>query len=203
MKTIKLLITPYLLFFCFSIVNAQMADKSLKMSITYPDQDIYRLLDFQDIDYCKVNITGKEIKGKQYYVVMKEFTKGKLTNNDTLFNTLTSNYVKPVESDTLSFFIIAHQTKERDVKIKFGFEGYSFIKEFKNESSLDYDLKEVSWQFPIEIDKPFYAFSYILPYVKGSTHYYCAPAKSGKDIEKWGQEFGIEHYILIEMNFFE
>lgn len=204
MKTIKSLIAPYLFFMCFFTASAQMPkDNTLKMSVSFPDLDTYRLLGFQDIDYYKVKIEGNKLKGKQYYVVSKEFVKGKLTSTDTLFNTVSNRYVRPIEQDTLSFFIISQESKEKDIKIQFGFDGYSSIKKFKNKTTLDYKLMDVAHLFPIEIGKPFYAFAYILPYVQGDIHYYCAPAKSGKDIETWGSEFGIEHYYLLEMCIFD
>lgn len=55
---------------------------------------------------------------------------------------------------------------------------------------------------PIETGKPFYAFAYILPYEKDGYKYYCAVESSGKDIEQWGAEFGIKHYILFEINLY-
>jgi hypothetical protein len=202
MKTFKQLITPCLLLLTIIASGQMPKDNYLKMSLSFPDLDTHRLLDFQDIDYYKVNITGNDLKGKQYYVVSKEFIKGKLTVTDTLFDTTKSPYVKPVQHDTLSFFIISQESKEKDIKIQFGFDGFNSIKKFKNQSSLDYKLMDVAHQFPIEIGKPFYAFAYILPYVQGDIQYYCAPAKSGKDIETWGEEFDIEHYYLLEMCFF-
>lgn len=200
----KFLKAACLLLLLSAPVRAQMAKSGeLKMSVSFPDLDTYRLLNFQDIDYYNVKIAGKGLNGKKYFAVTKEFTKGKLTASDTLFNTANKSYARPITSDTLSFFIISQQNEKRDVKIQFGFEGFSSIKKFSNQTTLDYKLMDVAHLFPIEFGKPFYAFAYILPYVEGDIHYYCAPAKSGKDIESWGKEFDIEHYYLLELCFFE
>ena len=43
----------------------------------------------------------------------------------------------------------------------------------------------------------------LLPYEKDGYKQYCAVESSDIEIESWGKEFGIKHYILFEMNFFE
>lgn len=201
---IKLLRVAFILLVTTTAAQAQMANgNSLTMSVSFPELDMYRLLNFQGINYYKVKITGKDLKNKKYYMVTKEFTDGKLFKTDTLFNTAKQNYVRAMETDTLSFFIMSQQNSEKDIKLQLGFDGYSNIKRFKNLSSSDYNLMNVGSLFTMETGKPFYAFAYIQPYIDGTTQYYCAPEKSGKDIEKWGEEFNIPHYILFEMNFFE
>lgn len=53
----------------------------------------------------------------------------------------------------------------------------------------------------IEYGKKFYLLAYILPYENEGTKYWCAVENSGKDIENWGKEFGIKHYLVFEMIF--
>jgi len=53
----------------------------------------------------------------------------------------------------------------------------------------------------IEPGKEFYALAYILPYEKDGWKMYCAVDSSGKDVESWGKEFAIEHYLVFEMKF--
>jgi hypothetical protein len=60
-----------------------------------------------------------------------------------------------------------------------------------------FDIKFLS---PI-FDEKFYLLAYILPYEKDGTKYWCAVESSGKDIENWGKEFNIEHYLVFEMLF--
>ena len=43
----------------------------------------------------------------------------------------------------------------------------------------------------------------ILPYEKDGFKYFCAVDNSGIDVENWGKEFGIEHYIIFEMKFYK
>ena len=82
------------------------------------------------------------------------------------------------------------------------FDRFEIEKEYKSINSKDYSLRDFGTYFPIIPGKPFYAFAYILPYEdKEGNKYWCAVESSGKDIETWGKEFGIKHYILFEMNF--
>lgn len=165
--------------------------------------DIYRLADWMGVDYQKATFTGKELKGKNYYVVYKEVWDGKITKTDTLIKSSKSlSYAPPIDSEIFEIAVMGGKTDEKTLKAEFIFNRFSTMYEFKSESTDDYSLRIMDRQ-PIEIGKPFYAFAYILPYEKEGSKYYCAVEGSGKDPEKWGSEFGIKHYILFEMNFFE
>lgn len=39
--------------------------------------------------------------------------------------------------------------------------------------------------------------------MKGDYKYWCAVEDSGKNVENWGTEFGIKHYVIFEMKFSE
>jgi len=52
-----------------------------------------------------------------------------------------------------------------------------------------------------EFDKKFYLLVYMLPYEVGTSGQYCTVTNSGEDIENWGKEFGIKHYLVFEMIF--
>ncbi|TXE15526.1 hypothetical protein ES692_16215 [Psychroserpens burtonensis] len=48
----------------------------------------------------------------------------------------------------------------------------------------------------------FYFLVYILPYEReDGSKAWCDVGSSGDAIEKWGEKFGIEHYLLFEMKF--
>ena len=58
----------------------------------------------------------------------------------------------------------------------------------------------------IEIGKKSYLLVYMLPYETeienvGIMQQYCAVENSGKEIETWGKEFGIKHYLIFEIKF--
>jgi len=137
-----------------------------------------------------------------YYIIAKDIWNGKIKKTDTIVNSKTSEYIDNIAADSLALFVIANKTEPENLKIKFSFKGLSMIKNYKCKNTDNYSLRPYGTQVPIEPGKPFYAFAYILPYEKDGFQYYCAVEYSGKDIEKWHQEFGIEHYILFEMKFY-
>ena len=107
-------------------------------------------------------------------------------------------------NDTIfKFKLISKLTNENKLKINFKFPSFSTTREFNAIKSDDYSLRNVAEASEIDINynERFYLFAYILPYEKDGAKYWCAVESSGKDIEKWGKEFGIEHYLVFEMLF--
>lgn len=189
---------------CFTQPAAAQKEQAIKLDSNpkpWGSDEMQRLAEWQHLDYQKVKFTGPQLKGRNYYIVSKEFHKGEITKTDTLFKTGKFMFFEPVKTDTLSFSIMGGRTSDTSLKAEFKFDRFSIEADFDCKDTNDYSLRVHEW-LPIEPGQPFYAFSYILPYEKGEYKYYCAVEGSGKDMEKWYQEFGIEHYVLFEMNFY-
>jgi hypothetical protein len=165
------------------------------------NQELQDILNFEKIDYYKTEFIGADLKGKHYSLVVKEIWDGKVKHIDTILNTANNKYLKPLHSDTLSLRVIAKKTAEKKLKINFRFPQIGIEKTFEATRSDHYSLRDFGTRITIESNKPFYAFAYILPYEKNDFKYYCDVENSGKNIESWGKEFGIKHYVLFEMNF--
>jgi hypothetical protein len=206
MKNPTCLITA-LFIMCFgTMASAQKKEPLIKMTSDpqpWGSQDIYRLASWQGIHYDKVKFSGKALKGKHYYVATKEIWNGEIKNIDTLFNTKTNKYFEPVKIDTLSFALMSGKSSNRSVKMEFIFDRLSINNQYLAIDSEAYSMRALDMLSDIKPGKPFYAFAFILPFEKDGNKYYCAVEISGKDIEKWGTEFGLEHYILVEMCFFD
>jgi len=196
-----------LLFFSFLIQNVSAQDKSSVKIIGDPDpwgnKDLARLANWQGIHHYKVKITGKSLNGKNYSLIAKEFWNGRLKKVDTLFNSQGSAYFGPVKGDTLPLTMMASKKSERSLRAEVFFDRVSVYHDYLTTNSDDYSMRILDRQkTELEVGKPFYLFAYIMPYEKDGNKYWCAVESSGKDIEKWGTEFGLEHYILYEMRFF-
>ena len=191
-----------LLLLTASICFAQ--NNTLKMTTTLPEsREVDQLLRFENIDMYHTKISGPAIKGKNYYIIAKELWKGKIKNIDTVF-TSASLPIPTIQGDSLKFTVTATKSGKKTLKIQFDFGRFSLTREYKSTKHNDYSLRDFGTQLPIEIGKPFYAFAYILPQRnKDGSSSWCAVESSGRDIEKWGTEFGLEHYILFEMQFFD
>lgn len=174
----------------------------LKMTTTFPEnKEVDQLLRFEGIDMYHTKIGGTNLKERHYYIAAKEIWKGKIKSVDTLFNSATFP-VSVIEGDTLKFNVIAAKSASTTLKIMFDFGRFYLTREYKSTKYTDYSLRDFGTQLQIETGKSFYAFAYILPKRnKDGSSSWCAVQYSGKDIETWGAEFGIEHYILFEMQF--
>lgn len=160
------------------------------------------IMRFDNMDYYTTKFTGAALKGTEYYMVAKEIWDGKVKKTDTIFSSATNSYIGKIENDSLNLTVIAKKSSDKSLKIKFLFDRFEIQKEYKSMRSDDYSLRDFGTHFPIVSGKPFYAFAYILPYEdKEGNKFWCAVESSGKDIETWGKEFGIRHYILFEMRF--
>ncbi|MEL1245696.1 hypothetical protein AAEO56_15595 [Flavobacterium sp. DGU11] len=170
------------------------------------NKEMVHLMRFQGIEYFKVQFKGAELNNKRYTIVAKEFWNGKLSKTDTVMNTNVFSYIGKVQGDTVNMTVIASKADKKHLKMKFMFDRFELNEVYKCLPSDDYSLRDygASAFVNIEPGQPFYAFAYILPHEdEDGGKQWCAVEVSGKDIETWGKEFGIKHYILFEMKFFE
>ena len=191
--------------FIFFLLTNFIYGQDVKMTTKYSseNQDMSDLLEFENIAFYKVKFTGKNISDKSFILIAKEMWNGKLKTTDTIINT--SKYPKNSEtkSDTLKLKVLAKRTSESKLKLWFRFPSFRINKKYDAIISDDYSLRDTGINETIEYGKNFYAFAYILPYEKDGYKYWCAVEDSGKDVENWGKEFGIEHYVIFEMKFIE
>ena len=166
------------------------------------NNEIMDLMRFENIDYFKTLFKGDSLKNKKFTITAKQFWKGKLSTVDTLLNKSIFDYVGVNKADSLPLRVIS-RSQGKNIEVTFIFDHFEISHIFKGLKTDDYSLRDFGTSLPIEPNKPFYAFAYILPYEKDGGKYWCAVESSGKDIETWGKEFGIKHYILFEMNFIE
>lgn len=185
--------------------NAQQKLKgpiAMTSKIYSDNNEIMDLMRFDNVNYFKTLFKGDSLVKKKFTITAKEFWKGKLTKIDTLLNKSIFEYVGVNKADSLPLRVISSNAG-KEIRIKFIFDHFETEHTFKGLKTNDYSLRDFGTELPITPNKPFYAFAYILPYEKDGSKYWCAVESSGKDIETWGTEFGIKHYILFEMNFFE
>ena len=204
MKT-RFFLLNALLLLAVTAMSAQSKPAALKMfgePNPWTADDIHRLANWIGVDYHKATFTSKELKGKNYYVVYKDIWDGKITKIDTIVKSGSAAYAPPLDSEIFEVSVMGGKTGGKTLKAEFIFDRFSWIHEFPSLETDDYSLRIMDRQ-PIEIGIPFYAFAYIMPYEKDGYKYYCAVESSDTPVEEWGKAFGIRHYILFEMNFFD
>ena len=199
MKKLILILT-FIPILTFSQVKKE---SGIKMTTEYgsENQELQDILTFEKIDYYKVQFTGTELKDKNYYLLVKKMWNGKIKEIDTLVNTSKNERMLPIKSDTLNIRVTAKKSSENELKLIYRFPQFGIERTFEATTSDDYSLRDVGTNIEIKSGKEFSAFAYIMPYEKDGWKMWCAVDSSGKDIESWGKEFGIEHYLIFEMKF--
>jgi len=167
---------------------------------SFDNKELRELLSFYDTDYYKVNLEGA-LRGRNFTIVSKEIWNGRIRKIDTLFNS-SQNEIFRLKSDTLRFAVMAAKTEEKKLRVRFSFDRFSVVRNYKSTKSDMYSLRDFGTQLKPEIGKSFYAFSYILPaeHSDGSSSW-CEVDAAGDDVENWGKKFKIAHYLLFEMRF--
>jgi len=182
----------------------QVDDESgIKMISDYSsdNSEIRDILSFEKIDYYKLKFVGSKLIGKDYSLIVKEIWNGEIKKTDTLVNTAKHERMEKLSFDTLNLKVIAKKTPDDKLKMNFRFSRFGIERKFDAIDSDDYSLRDIGTKMEIEPGKEFYALAYILPYEKDGWKMYCAVDSSGKDVESWGKEFAIEHYLVFEMKF--
>lgn len=192
-----------IMIFPVMIFGQMKLEDKIKMTTVYgsKNQELQDILTFESIDYFKVQFTGKELKGKHFSLVVKKIWDGEIREIDTIIKINKIDGISLIESDTLNFKVTGKKITENKLKVFFRFDRFANVRLFEATDSFDYSLRGVGTQMDIEPGKSFPAMAYILPYEKDGGKYWCAVDKSGKDVESWGREFGIKHYLIFEMKF--
>lgn len=180
----------------------RQVQNAIKMTSTMIENpDMADLLLFQDIEFHKIQFRGATLIGKHYAIVAKEIWNGEVKRADTIINTRRKG-MKVLDADSLNFKVVGTKTAENKLKVMFFFSEFGIQRQFDATPSADYSLRSLHRGLAIEPGTQFYALAYILPYEADGYKMYCAVDTSGKDVESWGREFGIPHYLIFEMSFF-
>ena len=198
---------------CFSGLRAQQNEvnfsntSDLKMESNYSSDnfELSDILDFEGIDYMKLKFTGEELKGKSYKLTVKEIWDGKVKSESIIVDSknLGIASMETLKTSEFKMRILAKHTHNK-LNMKFKFPRFSVNQEYKATKSDDYSLRNIAEESSLEIkyNEKFYLLAYILPYEReDGSKSWCEVGTAGKDLENWGEKFGIKHYLLFEMKF--
>ena len=200
----KAIIGGMLLFLVNSAFGGQ-ADSSMIKMVCQDESKISGFddtLHFIEFNKYKVNFIGSSLRGKNYWFVKKEMWNGKITKNDTLFDSRTIDVLKPISNDTLSFDVFAQKISKKKLKLNVKFPDFQCELMLDATDSPWYYLVDIENGNSIELNKAFTAFVYMLPYEIDGRKEWCTVTGSDVPVENWGKEFNIKHYVLFEMMFF-
>ncbi len=181
------------------------SDVSMISDYSSDNSEIRDILQIEGIEYLKLTFKGKELADKGFHLSVKEIWDGKVKTDSTIMDSKTIPYeqFQKINDTVFKFKIISKLTADNKLKMTFKFPKFGVDRKFDAIKSDDYSLRNVAEASKTEIKygEKFYLLAYILPYEKDGAKYWCAVESSGKDIENWGNEFGIKHYLVFEMKF--
>ncbi|WP_132432560.1 hypothetical protein [Natronoflexus pectinivorans] len=172
---------------------------------TVNDSDIRRLLAFEGIEFLKIRYNGDELINKSYRITVKEIWNGKIKSESDLINSadFPVRNIKRINDTIFTIDIISKLTSNNKLKMRFAFPGVTVERQFDAVNSENYSLRNMveGKHSKIEPGKKFYFLTYMLPYKKDEVLYWCTVLNSETEIENWGKEYDIEHYLVFEMIF--
>lgn len=188
-----------------STISLAQSDVKMKSDYLSDNPEIRDILQFEGIEYFKLSFTGKDLANKSYHLSVKEVWNGKIKSDSTIINSaeMPAPQFQKINDTIFKLKVISKLMDDNKLKVTFKFPRFSTTREFDAVKSKDYSLRNVAKANAtnIKYNEKFYLLAYILPYEKDGYKYYCAVESSGKDIESWGKEFEIEHYLIFEMIF--
>lgn len=194
------------IFFWSNNLFAQQNEIQLKTNYGSDNKEIHELLRFEGIETINLKFSGKTLKGKDYTILIKEFTNGTLSKIDTLSSS-ENNYLQPIDTTIFKFKFFVKTQLDNTIKMTSIFDRFSTTKRYdikkNNDSYALHDFLNGNKSLKIEIGKPTYILGYFLPYLDKKTGWkkYCEVAGSEHNPENWGTVFNISNYFLIEILF--
>lgn len=171
------------------------------------NKELLDLMRFQGIQTVDLEFKGANLKGKNYRLLVKEFTNGYIAKVDTIIDTKAYAFLPKIKEDVFKFKFFVKTENDHTVKMTTLFNGMSSTRKYQVKSPEDnyvlHDLIKPDEPLSIEIGKPTYVMGYFLPYqIKGTERKsYCSVSGSEHAPEDWGKELGIPNYFLIEVLF--
>jgi hypothetical protein len=188
----------------FSTVHSQ---SDIKMTSEYGSEndDLMSVLRFEEINLEKLTFKGKDLKGKDYLISIKQITNGKIIKNEVVFNSKEDAYFK-IKSENFAFRLLTKITHKQTAKFDFQFNGFSKQTEFKvAPNQTEFALKTFlggEKDMTISLNKSTYILTYMMPYLKkDGSKQYCEVAQSGINPEDFGKIYKIPTYFLIDIKF--
>lgn len=201
MKKKSISIFAIIVFSC-SVSLAQGSDSVTLEVNTVESRELLDYYRFEGIDYYKMQVSGESI-GDQYFILSSmEYWNGKLSKVDTIANT--KMYRMKNGTDTLGIRVLSKKTDSDTIKFQFYLPRFSTTRKFPTIHKNTYSLRDITSngkEIFVATD-PIKVLVYSLPYEdpeRPGYLFYCELSREGTPPEKWGEKFGVEHYIVFKL----
>lgn len=171
------------------------------------DQHLRDILRFSNIDYLIIDFSGQGLNNKSYRIIVSEIWHGQVTNSTTIFNSadMPGSDLQQIRGNRFQIRVVSEATDENTLRVHFNLPGLTLEQEYDALQSDYYSLQHVYTKPETQITpgSKFFLLTYLLPYEMDGIKYYCSVETSGSDIFLWGEQYGIDHYLVFEMIFEE
>ena len=195
----------YFIFLLTSITFSQTKEINITMEKVSINSDIQELLDFENINYLKIKFCGEKLIGKKYELTVKEIWKGKVKSESEILNSETFPFEdwKKINDTILEISVISKLSKKKNLKMVFKTHRMKITKNFKATNSNNYHFTDLidSNKEKVSFGKTFYLLSNALMYEYDGTFRTFVGGINNGDVLKWGEKYGIKHYLIFEMKF--
>ncbi|MFM9948435.1 MAG: hypothetical protein ACKV1O_10895 [Saprospiraceae bacterium] len=189
-----------------SFTTLLFSQDSIAVSIKNPvdSKELLQLMQFEKIGYFNVLVEGTSLKSKRFRLISTEYWDKKLEKKDTLFESRL--FGMAVKDSIFELRLMTKKTSSDSVKFQFFLANLSIDEVFRTTHSHEYSLRNISNSRTVKhpIGQKITLFVYSLPYKdpdKPGYSFYCELSREGIPPEQWGEKFGVEHYIVFEIEF--
>ena len=161
-----------------------------------------------NLEYFKINFKDSLLHNRFFKFVIREYRAGKwVLEEDFLAGAAPRSFYQYDDKKGFDLRLLARTLNEKALQLHFFFPRFSRVKRFDSEpdKSNQYSLRDNSTRggkVRVPVGKSFPFFTYSLPYEdpkKPGWLLYCALTADGVPPEKWGEKYGVPHYVIIEL----
>ena len=191
-----------ILTFCCSISLAQETDSVTLEVNTVESRELLDYYRFEGIHYYKMQVSGESINDKYFILSSMEYWNGKLTKLDTIANT--KLYRMKNGTDTLGIRVMSKKTDSDTIKFQFHLPRFSTTRKYPTSQKDTYSLRDITSnrKATFAATESINLLVYSLPYEdpeRPGYLFYCELSREGVPPEKWGEKFGVLHYIVFQL----
>ena len=189
-----------------SMTTYGQENDTAKLVVKYGVNDIQlqNLLNFKNIDYFTIKISGAKIMGKKFAVLSKEYWNGKVSRTDTVTD-LSNTPIPGLSRDSLVITVLVEKSDPDSMRISFNYDQrFGITKKYKTTVSDKYSMRSLSngAEHKVKIGENFPLLVYTLPYENPNypgALFYCQLTNEGIPPKDWGEKYKLKHYIVFEM----
>lgn len=186
-------------------ISNTFAQSSIKLSTSEGsnNEDLTHVMQLQDIQLSKVQLSGSDLVGKNFQLFLRDYSKGKLVKSHLIFDSKEDG-VFTIKEKEFGFSVLAKKIESTKMRIDFRFVGFSVTKivDIKKDHQ-DFILKNFQnnldgIHIPLHTNKSFLAL--LMPYqLPNKSMRYIDAALTDLKPEEFGRTFNVPRYFLLDI----